>query len=432
MSTPRKTELALLGGKKSVTSKITSHNPIGFQEQIAAYKVLRSGVLSKFLGTWSQDFFGGPRVLELEELAAQKFNVKHAISVNSWTSGLIAAIGALGIEPGDEVIVSPWSMSASIASVLHWGGIPVFVDIDPSDFNISPEKIEEKITSRTKAILSADIFGKSANMEKLIAIATKYNLKIVSDTAQAPGSTSKGRFSGTLGHIGGISLNYHKHIHTGEGGILFTDDDDLAFRMKLIRNHAESIVAGAEVQDISNLVGFNFRLGELEAAIGIRQLRKLRKIIQDKQTIANALTKELSNLRGLTLPKIELNLENVYYVYPIVIDPKLLGTSRSRIVSALRAEGVPALSEGYQNLHLLPVFQQKTAFGNRGYPWNQVQGVIYDYPKGICPVAESFHDELFIGFGITGLNLKRKHIQQIGQAFRKVWENLDELTEKGN
>jgi len=431
MSTPRKTELALLGGKKSVTSKITSHNPIGFREQIAAFKVLRSGVLSKFLGTWSQDFFGGPRVLELEELAAQKFNVKHAISVNSWTSGLIAAIGALGIEPGDEVIVTPWSMSASIASVLHWGGIPVFVDIDPSDFNISPEKIEEKITSRTKAILSADIFGKSANMEKLIAIANKYNLKIVSDTAQAPGSTSKGRFSGTLGHIGGISLNYHKHIHTGEGGILFTDDDELAFRMKLIRNHAESIVAGAGVQDISNLVGFNFRLGELEAAIGIHQLRKLRKIIQDKQTIANALTKELSNLRGLTLPKIELNLENVYYVYPIVIDPKLLGTSRSRIVSALRAEGVPALSEGYQNLHLLPVFQQKTAFGNRGFPWNQVQDVIYDYPKGICPVAESFHDNLFIGFGITGLNLKRKHIQQIGQAFRKVWESLDELTEKG-
>jgi dTDP-4-amino-4,6-dideoxygalactose transaminase len=432
MSTARRNKLALLGGNKTVTSKIASHNPIGFREQISAYRVLRSGVLSKFLGTWSQDFFGGPRVLEFEQLAAQTFNVKHAISVNSWTSGLITAIGAIGIEPGDEVVVTPWSMSASIAAVLHWGGIPVFADIDPSDFNISPEKIEERISSRTKAILSADIFGKSANMEKLTAIADKYNLKIISDTAQAPGSTSEGKFSGTIGHIGGISLNYHKHIHTGEGGILFTNDDDLAFRMKMIRNHAESIVPGTEVQDISNLIGFNFRLGELEAAIGIHQLKKLKKIIQNKQNIANSLTRELSDLPGLTLPKIELNLENVYYVYPIIINPKLLGVSRSKMVSALRAEGVPALSEGYQNLHLLPVFQQKTAFGHKGYPWNQAPGISYNYSKGICPVAESYHDELFIGFGITGLNLKSKEIRQIGKAFRKVWENLDALAEKRN
>lgn len=312
------------------------------------------------------------------------------------------------------------------------GGIPVFADIDPNDFNISPEKIEEKITSRTRAILSADIFGKSANMEKLITIADKYNLRIISDTAQAPGSTSSGKFSGTIGHIGGISLNYHKHIHTGEGGILFTNDDDLAFRMKMIRNHAESIVAGAEVQNISNLIGFNFRLGELEAAIGIHQLKKLKKIIRNKQNRANELTKELSDLPGMTLPKIELNLENVYYVYPIVISPDVLRATRSRIVSALRAEGVPALSEGYQNLHLLPLFQQQVAFGTKGFPWNQVQDVKYDYSKGICPVAESYHDELFIGFGITGLNLKRKDIRLIGKAFRKVWENLDELAEKGN
>jgi dTDP-4-amino-4,6-dideoxygalactose transaminase len=432
MATPRKNKLALLGGSRTITHKIASHNPIGLKEQIAAYRVLRSGVLSKFLGTWSDDFFGGPKVLELEQLAAQTFNVKHAISVNSWTSGLITAIGAIGIEPGDEVVVTPWSMSASIASVLHWGGIPVFADIDPNDFNISPDKIEEKITSRTRAILSADIFGKSANMEKLITIADKYKLRIISDTAQAPGSTSSGKFSGTIAHIGGISLNYHKHIHTGEGGILFTNDDDLAFRMKMIRNHAESIVAGAEVQNISNLIGFNFRLGELEAAIGIHQLKKLKKIVRNKQNRANELTKELSDLPGITLPKIELNLENVYYVYPIVISPDVLRATRSRIVSALRAEGVPALSEGYQNLHLLPLFQQQVAFGTKGFPWNQVQDVKYDYSKGICPVAESYQDELFIGFGITGLNLKRKDIRLIGKAFRKVWENLDELAEKGN
>lgn len=427
MAEQKKNNLALFGGSKTVTAKIKHHNPIGFQEQISAYKVLRSGVLSKFLGTWSQDFHGGPKVQEFEKLASQAFRSKHAISVNSWTSGLIAAIGAVGVEPGDEVIVTPWSMSASIAAVLHWGGIPVFADIDPTDFNIDPEKVREKISKRTKAILAADIFGKSAKLHELMKLAAEHNLKVISDTAQAPGSFSQGKFSGTISHIGGISLNYHKHIHTGEGGILFTEDDDLAFRMKLIRNHAESIVSGAKVDDISNLIGFNFRLGELEAAIGISQLRKLNKIVREKQELANELTRNLTGLQGLILPKVDLNLENVYYVYPLVLDNKIISVSRATIVKALRAEGIPGLSEGYQNLHLLPVFQQKRAFGKQGFPWNQVHDSSYNYSKGICPVAESYHDELFIGFGITGLALKKKHITQVGTAFRKVWENLENL-----
>ncbi len=431
MAKQKKNDLALLGGRKAFTAKTKPHNPIGLKEQISAYKVLRSGVLSKFLGTWSQDFYGGPKVQEFEKLATEVFHTKHAISVNSWTSGLIAAVGAVGVEPGDEVIVTPWSMSASIAAVLHWGGIPVFADIEPDEFNIDPNKVRELITVRTKAILVADIFGKSAKLEELMKLASQHGIKVISDTAQAPGSTSQGRFSGTLAHIGGISLNYHKHIHTGEGGILFTDDDELAFRMKLIRNHAESIVSGAQVEDISNLVGFNFRLGELEAAIGISQLEKLNKIIRVKQGLANELTRELTGLQGLILPKIDLNLENVYYVYPILIDKKIIKSSRAAIVRALRAEGVPGLSEGYQNLHLLPVFQQQRAFGKKGFPWNQATGSLYNYSKGICPVAETYHDELFIGFGITGLALKKKHIAQVGAAFRKVWENLEYLAEEG-
>jgi dTDP-4-amino-4,6-dideoxygalactose transaminase len=421
--------LAILGGKPHLKSKIKVHNTIGFSEQVAVNRVLRSGVLSKFLGTWSEDFFGGSRVRELESLASEMFNSKHAISVNSWTSGLIAAVGAVGIAPGDEVIVTPWSMSASIAAVLHWGGIPVFADIEPIEFNIDPEKVREKISPRTKAILAADIFGKSANLVELMKIANEYNLKIISDTAQAPGSITSGKYSGTVAHIGGISLNYHKHVHTGEGGLLFTDDAELAFRMQMIRNHAESIVAGAKVENISNLIGFNFRLGEIEAAIGIEQLKKLEGIVKRKQELANMLTKELEGLIGLKLPDSDSNLSNVYYVYPMIIDPDIIGVPRSLLVSALRAEGIPGLSEGYQNLHLLPVFQQKRAFGNEGFPWSHpsVSMNNYNYEKGICPIAESYHDERFIGFGITGLDLKPKHINEIGTAFRKVWESLDSL-----
>ena len=421
--------LAILGGKPHVKSKIKVHNSIGFTEQVAVNRVLRSGVLSKFLGTWSEDFYGGPRVREFESLACEMFNSKYAISVNSWTSGLIAAVGAVGIAPGDEVIVTPWSMSASIAAVLHWGGIPVFADIEPKEFNIDPKKVREKISPRTKAILAADIFGKSANLVELMKIANEFSLKVISDTAQAPGSKTRGKHSGTVAHIGGISLNRHKHVHTGEGGLLFTDDAELAFRMQLIRNHAESVVAGANVENISNLIGFNFRLGEIEAAIGIKQLKKLEGIAKRKQTLANMLTKELEGLSGLTLPDSDSNLSNVYYVYPIIIDPEIIGIPRSLLVSALQAEGIPGLSEGYANLHLLPVFQQKRAFGIEGFPWNHpsVSMNNYNYGKGICPIAESYHDEKFIAFGITGLDLKPKHIYKIGSAFRKIWENLDKL-----
>jgi len=429
MGTLKSHRLAIDGGAPQFRSKIKLHNTIGWSEQIAVSKVLHSGVLSKFLGTWSDDFYGGPKVREFESLASDMFDTKYAISVNSWTSGLIAAVGAVGIAPGDEVIVTPWSMSASIAAVLHWGGIPVFADIEPKEFNIDPEKVREKISPRTKAILAADIFGKSANIVELMKIANEFNLKVISDTAQAPGSRTIGKYSGTVAHIGGISLNYHKHVHTGEGGLLFTDDAELAFRMQLIRNHAESIVAGASVANISNLVGFNFRLGEIEAAIGIQQLKKLEGIIERKQELANVLTKELNGLSGLTLPDSDSSLRNVYYVYPLIIDPDIIGVSRSLLVKALRAEGIPGLSEGYQNLHLLPVFQQKRAFGTEGFPWSHpsVSMNDYKYEKGICPVAESYHDEKFIGFGITGLNLKPKHIYEIGRAFRKVWENLDNL-----
>ena len=251
---------------------------------------MRTGVLSQFLGTWHKDFYGGPKVKEFEIMAAKYFGVKHAITVNSWTSGLIAAVGALDIEPGDEIIVSPWTMSASATAILHWNAIPIFADIEEETFNLDPVSVESNITDRTKAIMAIDIFGHSADMDALRKIANKYNLKIISDTAQAPGAIYKGNFAGTLADIGGYSLNYHKHIHTGEGGILVTNDDNLAERLQLIRNHAEVVVEGKGVEKINNLLGFNFRLGEIESAIGIEQLKKLKYYVKTRERIANRLS----------------------------------------------------------------------------------------------------------------------------------------------
>ena len=419
--------LAIKGGKPTITSPFNVHNPIGAEEVNAAQKVVESGVLSQYLGVWDPDFYGGSKVQEFERYCEKYFDVKHAITVNSWTSGLIAAVGAIGIEPGDEVIVPPWTMCASATAILHWNAIPVFADIEDSTFNLDPKSVERNITPYTKAIMAVDIFGHSADLDALMKIADKHGLKVISDTAQAPGAKYKGKYAGTLAHVGGFSLNYHKHIHTGEGGILVTDDDGIAERLQLIRNHAEAVVGEKGVRDLSNMIGYNFRLGEIECAIGIEQLKKLESIVTKRQEVASQLTQGLSGLIGLQTPIVMEDCTHVYYVYPLVLDIEKIKVSRSVIYEALKAEGVP-IGQGYQNIHLLPMYQQKIAYGSKGFPWNSdICKRDVDYSKGICPVAEDLHFNRQLGLGICGLDLSIADVNLIVEAFEKVWSSFDKL-----
>jgi len=291
MTIAKTSDLAIHGGSKTITAPFKRFNPIGSEESEAAKAVVDTGVLSKFLGAWDPDFFGGPKVQEFERMCERYFGVKHAVTVNSWTSGLIAAVGAVGIEPGDEVIVSPWTMCASATAILHWNAIPVFADIESETFCLDPKSVEANITPYTKAIMAVDIFGHSANMDAICSIATKHGLKVITDSAQAPGVQYNGKVAGTLADVGGFSLNYHKHIHTGEGGILVTNDDDIADKLQLIRNHAEAVVGPKGNTDLRNMIGYNFRLGEIEAAIGIEQLKKLSGFVASRQRAAERLSR---------------------------------------------------------------------------------------------------------------------------------------------
>ena len=420
-------KLAIIGGEKVVTYPFKKYNTIGLEEYAAIKQVMKSGVLSKFIGAWHEDFYGGPKVQEFERECKRFFGVKHAITVNSWTSGLVAAIGAIGIEPGDEVIVPPWTMCASATAILQWNAIPVFADIDYETFNLDPTSIEAQITPYTKAIMVVDIFGQSADMDAIMEIANKYNLKIISDSAQSPGALYKGKFAGTMGHVGGYSLNYHKHIHTGEGGILVTNDDDIAERLQLIRNHAEAVVENKKVENISNMIGHNFRLGELECAIGIEQLKKLKPLVESKQKLVQHLSTGLKGLTGLRLPVVKDDRTHVYYIYPLILDTDLIGCGRDIIVKALIAEGVEVNSK-YQNIHLLPIFQKKIAYGKQGFPWtSDICKREVSYKKGICPVAESLHDTSFIMFQMCLYDLNIEDINLIVKAFHKVWKNLSIL-----
>jgi perosamine synthetase len=421
-------QLALFGGSKTIQVASKRYNPIGCEEVEAAKAVVESGVLSRFLGCWDADFYGGPKVREFERACEAHFGVKNAVTVNSATSGLIAAMGAIGIEPGDEVIVSPWTMCASATAIIHWNAIPVFADVETETYCLDPASVEANITPYTKAILAVDIFGHSANMDALMSIARKYGLKVISDSAQAPGALYKGKYAGTLADVGCYSLNYHKHIHTGEGGILVTDDDDLAERMRLIRNHAEAVVGDKGVADLSNMVGYNFRLGEIECAIGIEQLKKLTDLVAERQRTAALFSNGLQGLSGLTIPVVMPECTHAYYVYPMQLDVEKLGVSRARIAEALRAEGVMGVASGYTNIHLLPMYQKKMAYGSSGFPWtSNICHREVDYKKGICPVAEDLHDSSFLGLAMCLNEYTEQDVALIVAAFEKVWAHLDVL-----
>ena len=390
------------------------YNPIGEEEKAAAMRVLDSGCLSAFIGAWGEDFHGGKEIRAFEEEISNYFDVKHAITFNSLTSGLIAAMGAIGIEPGDEVIVSPWTMSATAIAILIWGGIPVFADIEKDYYGLDPIKVEEAITENTKAILVTDIFGHGARLDELKSISNKYNLKLVEDVAQAPGIKYREKYCGTWGDIGGFSLNYHKHIHTGEGGFCITNDDDLALKMKMIRNHAEASIVNSPLTDLVNMVGFNFRMGEIEAAIGREQLKKLPKLLEDNQQKARWFYQRLKSIDHITLPKIEKNSAHAFYVYPI----KLAFSKNDGFLACLENLKMPGLVSKYVNVHRLPMFQHKKAFG-KGYPWNMAHRDV-SYDVGICPVAEKLNDENFMGLLISMFDLNESEVNEMCDIFEKA------------
>ena len=425
--------LAINGGSPIRTKLFPAYNNIGEEEKLAVKQVLDSGNLSQFLGAWHKDFYGGPLVQKFEKDWSEFFEVKYSISVNSNTSGLFASIAALGISAGDEVIVSPYSMSASALAPVIYGAVPVFADIDFDNFGLNPESIEKCITPRTKAILVVHIFGNPAKMDEIMAIANKYNLYVIEDCAQAPMATYKNKYVGTIGHIGIFSFNYHKHIHTGEGGMIVTNDSNIAERCYLVRNHGENIVEPKGVENIFNTHGFNFRMTEIDAAIGIEQLKKLPKLIDERIIKANFLNDNLGKLNGLTMPFSEVDSKHVYYVHAIKFNQEILGVHRNKFVNAIKAElpsavlreDTPIIASGYvRPLYLLPLFQQKAT--HCSFNCSKYEGEV-NYNLGTCPITEEMHFNQLFTNEYMRPGMSKDDMNDVIEAFNKVIDNIDEL-----
>jgi perosamine synthetase len=426
-------KLAINGGSPIRTKLFPSYNTIGEEEKNAVIEVMNKGNLSQFLGAWHKDFYGGPNVQQFESDWKELFNIKHAITVNSNTSGLFAAIGACDIGPGDEVIVSPYSMSASAIAPLVYGAVPVFADIHKDNFGLDPISIESRITSRTKAILVVHIFGNPAKMDEIMFLARKYNLLVIEDCAQSPLAKYKTKYVGTIGDIGVFSLNYHKHIHTGEGGVLITNNDILAERLQLIRNHGENIIEPKKVSNASSIIGFNFRMTEIDAAIGIQQLKKLSNLIEERVINANYFAKNLGQLPGITPPIIEDQCTHVYYKQPFKFDQSVLGVHRNKFIAAIKAEipsavlreDTPLIEAGYvKPLYLLPVFQQKTM--KCSFNCEKYEGSV-NYKLGDCPIVESMYSDVLFSHEYMRPGMDNQDIEDVINAFQKVYENIEEL-----
>lgn len=425
-------KLAINGASKVRNELFPKYNSIDQKEIDAVVEVMKSGVLSKYLGAWHEDFYGGDKIKEFEAAWSKYFGVKHSVSVNSNTSGLIIALGACGVGLGDEVLVSPYSMAISASAPLFWNATPVFCDLEPNTYGFCTESIKKNITKDTKAIVVVHIFGCPSNMDEIMQIAKEHNLYVIEDCAQAPGAKYDNKYVGTIGDIGVFSLNYHKHIHTGEGGVCISNNDTLANKMQLIRNHAESIVENKGEKSLENMLGYNFRLTEIQAAIGIEQLKKLDAEVAIRQEYAALYDAALDKYPFINVTKLE-NRTHSYYAQAFEFLEDVAGVSRNKFISAVKAEltavqereneGVP-IGEGYvKPLYLIPMFQNKIAYNKPNFAFKDS----VSYEKGTCPNVERFHYKTLWAHDFTRSPLTKEDVTDVIAAYVKVCENIDEL-----
>jgi dTDP-4-amino-4,6-dideoxygalactose transaminase len=272
-------------------------------------------------------------------------------------------------------------------------------------------------------------------MTAIGAIAAQHDLVVIEDAAQAPLASFDGRNVGALFHLGGFSLNYHKHIHTGEGGMVVTDDPEFAQRCQLIRNHGENLAGALELDELTNVIGSNFRLTELQAAIGIVQLGRLEGIVARRRQLASHVASRLEGCPAVVIPAPVPGTEHSYYVYPMLYAEEALEIPRERFVEAVAAELPPArtaddiaLHAGYvEPLYLNPLFQRRIAIGSRGFPFTAADRDADLYAPGRCPVAEDLHRSTLMYSTLVRDPLGVGDVDDLVDAIEKVVEHADEL-----
>ncbi|MBX9601659.1 MAG: DegT/DnrJ/EryC1/StrS family aminotransferase [Bryobacteraceae bacterium] len=420
-----------------VPEGITRQWPIlGEAEREAVMRVLDGGVLSGSLA---------PEIRAFEREFAAYIGSRHCLTANSGTAALHMAVAAAGLGPGDEVITSAFTFLASALAVLHHNAVPVFADIDPATFNISPADIERRITPRTRALIPVHIHGLPADMDEIMAIARKHGLIVIEDAAQAHGATYKGRNAGTIGHMGAFSVQSSKNLSAGEGGLLVTDDPALHKRADCVRQFgeeaAETSLAGADpnrpLDDMRDynavMMGWMYRMTALTAAVGRAQLARLPEFTRNAQRNAGYLTSRLSGLELVTPPAVPADRTSVFHKYRVRLHPERLEAGldprrfRNAVLRALRQEGVEAVLWQVTPVPSQILFQQQNGYG-KGCPWSCHNSPVRYREESYPATTKLLENSLVIGSQsapLAGQDLEL--MRYYADAFEKVLADKDSL-----
>ncbi len=359
---------------------------VGEEEKKAVNAVIDSKYLAE-----------GPVAREFEKMYLDYTGAKYAIVTSNGTTALHLAIEASGIKPGDEVITTPFTFIASSNSILFNGAIPIFADIDPETYNLDPEKVKEKITKKTKAIMPVHIFGNPCDMKALKEIADEHNLILLEDACQAHGAKVDGKHAGTLGDVGCFSFYASKNLTFGEGGLILTDNEELKDNILCLRNHGRTPKGGYH----HIRIGYNYRSNNLVAAVGVEQLKKLPKMLEVRKRNAEILQKELADVDGFALQKVQKGHEHAWYIAAGRTDRDDLPATK--IVEELKAKDI-----GSRQIYSIPSYKQPAYTEiNEYYYWAKYVK-FPDYSKVHCPITERIgrdHFQIPINPGVTVENM---------------------------
>ena len=376
------TRLALEGGPKA------KKHPYGQGRRFGAEELKE---LEEALAQQSLFYYRGTKVKAMCDTFRKMIGAKHCTAVTSGTGGLHVAVGALGVKPGQEVITAPITDFGSVIGILYQNAIPIFADLEAHTYNMTAETIARCITRKTAAIMVVHLAGNPARMRPIMRLAGKHNLAVIEDCAQSYLAEIRGKYVGTFGDVGCFSLNDFKHISCGDGGMVVTNRKDLAPKIAMFadKNYRRT-PGGSPLREIAALAP-NYRMSELSGAVGLAQLRKLKRICRRRNKIGDAYTRAIADIPGLHPHEVIPGGKCTYWFYMMRMDAKVLGVPREEFVAALQAEGLAA-SAGYipAPLYQWEIFRKRSAYPGTHFPFDSTfarKGI--RYRKGDCPVSEA-------------------------------------------
>ncbi|HEY3837807.1 MAG TPA: DegT/DnrJ/EryC1/StrS family aminotransferase [Bryobacteraceae bacterium] len=374
-------KLAADGGDPAVKTPIPPRKRHGEEEKRYLNEVIDSDILFFYLGT---------KVRELERRFAELYGKKHCIACSSGTAAVHIAMASLQLAPGSEVVTSAITDMGSLTGLLYQGLVPVFADVEPDTLNMDPASVLAALTSKTGAILAVHHSGLAADLDALLRIGAEHGIPVVEDCAQGYGCQWRDELVGRRGKVSAFSLNHFKHISTGSGGMVLTDDDGLRYIASLLLDKCYQREEG-----IRNpfFLAPNYQMTELQGAVGLAQIERLPKFLDARCRLGGRLADHLKAFPGISLQRVPTGSRHSYFLFLFAIDPELLGCSGDEFAAALRKENVNAkanLITGGRPVYLYDLFQKESAFPGSRYPFqSRDTGANRSYPEGLCPVAEA-------------------------------------------